>query len=222
MLKNRKHSSGIVWTYQKQANESQRHLQASHWYLRWSPNPKNVTKMMSRQSSFCMVKIRWPGWLQPSHMLKNRKHSSGTVWTYQKQANESQRHFQASHWYLRWFPNPKNVTKMMSRQSSFCMVKIRWPGWLQPSHMLKNREHSSGIVWTYQKQVNPKGTSKPPTGTSDDLQIQKMHKMMSRRVSSMMDEPSTFFLLDSLTTQGQFAPKSVLNKQLLPNLDNAK
>jgi hypothetical protein len=24
------------------------------------------------------------------------------------------------------------------------------------------------------KQMNPKGTSKPPTGTSDDLQIQKM------------------------------------------------
>jgi hypothetical protein len=41
------------------------------------------------------------GWLQPSHMLKNRKHSSGTVWTHQKQGNESQRHLQASHWYLR-------------------------------------------------------------------------------------------------------------------------
>jgi hypothetical protein len=77
---------------------------------------KNVTKMMSRQPSFCIVKIRWPGWPQPSHMLKNREHSSGTVWTYQKQASESQRHLQASHRYLRWFPNPKNVTKMMSRQ----------------------------------------------------------------------------------------------------------
>jgi hypothetical protein len=87
-------------------------------------------QVMSRQPSFCIVKIRWPGWPQPSHMLKNREHSSGIVWTYQKQASESQRHLQASHRYLRWFPNPKNVTKMMSRQFLFCMVKIRWPGWL--------------------------------------------------------------------------------------------
>ena len=150
----RRHSLGTVWTYQEQGNESQRHLQAPHWYLRWFPNPKKVTKMMSRQSSFCIVKVRWPGWPQPSHMFKNRKHSSGIVLTYQKQANESQRHLQACHWYLRWFPNPKNVTKMMNRQSSFCMVEVEWPGWLQPSHMLKNRKHSSGIVWTHQKRAN--------------------------------------------------------------------
>ena len=60
----------------------------------------------------------------------------------------------------------------MSRQSSFCIIKIRWPGRLQTSHVLKTESTHlvlSGPIKS--KQMNPKGTSKPPTGTSDDLPV---------------------------------------------------